>query len=508
MSSAISCLDTRYFNDVKDLINVCDDFAYYRNRIYVELKYFELFTSSTITYNPLIDFTYNDYLDILKSEAILRHDVKAIEYFIKALPEVKETGKSHLIHIGLTSQDVNSLGFMLCFRDTCFIILENLKKLINTFTEQLITPYLEKNGITNGITNDILMLSFTHGQPATPTHFSKEMLIYKTRIEHIYNEMNEFIKTELTVKFGGATGEFNSLSFSLPDTNWKEWADHFIEGFSIEGFSIEGFSIEGFSIEGFSPSSSLAPDTSSLATEKLTPSCTSKSCDNSLRAGFSKSCFSKSCFSKSCFKRTQYTNQCDNYDSIINVLYMIKRMLHILEHLRGNLWLYIHREYFIQKNIKTEIGSSTMPQKINPIDLENAKTAIEMAKRMIDGICDILTETSLQRDISDSSALRNISSVVGYVLISLKKMTSGISRLTPNVNKIKEELQEHPEIILEGIQTYLKIHCNIENSYEIMKEKSRGNKITLLDIYCMIDELEIDEVHKLKLKHLTPENYK
>ena len=471
MSSAISCLDTRYFNDVKDLINVCDDFAYYRNRIYVELKYFELFTSSTITYNPLIDFTYNDYLDILKSEAILRHDVKAIEYFIKALPEVKETGKSHLIHIGLTSQDVNSLGFMLCFRDTCFIILENLKKLINTFIEQLITPYLEKNGITNSITNDILMLSFTHGQPATPTHFSKEMLIYKTRLDHIYNEMNEFIKTELTVKFGGATGEFNSLSFSLPDTNWKEWADYFIEGFS--------------------PSSSLAPET-------LTPSCTSKSCNNSLRAGFS----------KSCFKRTQYTNQCDNYDSIINVLYMIKRMLHILEHLRGNLWLYIHREYFIQKNIKTEIGSSTMPQKINPIDLENAKTAIEMAKRMIDGICDILTETSLQRDISDSSALRNISSVVGYVLISLKKMTSGISRLTPNVNKMKEELQEHPEIILEGIQTYLKIHCNIENSYEIMKEKSRGNKITLLDIYCMIDELEIDEVHKLKLKNLTPESYK
>jgi adenylosuccinate lyase len=459
MSSAISCLDTRYFNDVKDLINVCDDFAYYRNRIYVELKYFELFTSSTITYNPLIDFTYNDYLDILKSEAILRHDVKAIEYFIKALPEVKETGKSHLIHIGLTSQDVNSLGFMLCFRDTCFIILENLKKLINTFTEQLITPYLEKNGITNGITNDILMLSFTHGQPATPTHFSKEMLIYKTRIEHIYNEMNEFIKTELTVKFGGATGEFNSLYFSLPDTNWKEWADYFITLFDINKTTQE---------------------TNQYKTKET----------------------------KFCFKRTQYTNQCDNYDSIINVLYMIKRMLHILEHLRGNLWLYIHREYFIQKNIKTEIGSSTMPQKINPIDLENAKTAIEMAKRMIDGICDILTETSLQRDISDSSALRNISSVVGYVLISLKKMTSGISRLTPNINKMKEELQEHPEIILEGIQTYLKIHCNIENSYEIMKEKSRGNKITLLDIYCMIDELEIDEVHKLKLKNLTPESYK
>ena len=186
---------------------------------------------------------------------------------------------------------------------------------------------------------------------------------------------------------------------------------------------------------------------------------------------------------------------------------MMKRMLHILEHLRGNLWLYIHRDYFIQKNIKTEIGSSTMPQKINPIDLENAKTAIEMAKRMIDGICDILTETSYQRDISDSSALRNVSSIFGYILITLKKITSGISRLTPNIKKIKEELNEHPEVILEGIQTYLKIHCNIENSYEMMKDISRGNTLTLMDIYCMIDKLDIDDIHKIRLKTLTPETY-
>ena len=80
---SISCLDSRYFNDIKQLVNVCDDFAYYRNRIYVELKYFELFTSSIIKYNPLTDFTFDDYLKIQDKEAILRHDVKAIEYFIK-----------------------------------------------------------------------------------------------------------------------------------------------------------------------------------------------------------------------------------------------------------------------------------------------------------------------------------------------------------------------------------------------------------------------------------------
>ena len=459
MSSAISCLDTRYFNDVKDLINIIDDFAYYRNRVYIELKYFKLFTSSIITYNTYTDFTYNDYLKILENEAILRHDVKAIEYFIKEIPEVKDTEKSHLVHIGLTSQDVNSLGFMICFRDSLFIILDNLKKLITIFTEQLITPYLD---------NDILMLSYTHGQPATPTHFSKEMLIYKTRLDNMYNEINEFVSSGLTFKFGGATGEMNAHNFSLPDTNWKEWADHFIYEISLD--------YKNISVE---------------TTEQIIE-------PNVLREGFS----------KSCFKRTQYTNQCDNYDSVINVLYMIKRMLHILEHLRGNIWLYIHRNYLIQKTIKDEIGSSTMPNKINPIDLENAKTSIEMGKRMIDGICDILTETSYQRDISDSSALRNVSSIFGYVLITLKKIKSGVARLSPNIKKIKEELNEHPEVILEGIQTYLKIHCNIENSYEIMKTFSRGKKITLLDIYCMIDNLDIDEIHKIILKKLTPENYK
>ena len=462
MSLTISCLDSRYFNDVKQLINVCDDFAYYRNRIYVELKYFELFTSSIIKYNPMTAFTYEDYLNIQDKEAILRHDVKAIEYFIKELPEIKETNKAHLIHIGLTSQDVNSLGMMMCFRDTGFIVLDLLKNLITDFNTQLIEPYISttnattaSNTASNNTKNDILMLSYTHGQPATPTHFSKEMLIYKDRLDDIFNELEMNIRLGLTVKFGGATGEMNALKFALPDTNWEEWCDHFITLFDLKNDDPK----EDYYVK------------------------------------------------KAYFKRTQHTNQCDNYDSILKVLYIIKRMLHIIEHLRGNLWLYCHREYLIQKTVKSEVGSSTMPHKINPIDLENSKTSIEMAKRMIDGVADILTETSFQRDISDSSALRNVSSIFGYVVLTLKKMSSSILRLKANKNKIKEELQNHPEIILEGIQTYLKIHCKIDNAYEIIKDISRGNKLTLMDIYCMVDNLEIDDIHKTILHNLTPENY-
>jgi len=433
--SAISCLDTRYLKDIKPLLHICDEFAYYRNRIIVEIKYFTKLTNISIKYNPMIDFRQEDFNKIMEKEQILRHDVKAIEYFIKELPEIQQSGKSHLIHLGLTSQDVCSIGFMICFRDTMTIITRQLLEFNTVFHNQLIIPEA----------CDIYMMGITHGQPATPTNFRKEMLIYYSRLHNIYMEIENVFRNELTIKFGGATGEFNAMKFTLPEIDWNQWCNEFIAEFN-------------------------------------TSACV--------------------------FQRSRYTNQCDNYDSISKVLYQIKRMLHILEHLRGNIWLYIHREYLVQLAISTEIGSSTMPNKVNPIDIENAKTAIEMAKRMIDGICDILSETSYQRDVSDSSALRNISSVAGYVMIALKKLSTGVSRLSPNVEKIQQELEHHPEVILEGIQTYLKFHCNMSDAYEQMKTVSRGRKgITMQDIYNVIDKLDILEEHKIKLQQLTPNNY-
>jgi len=89
MQSAISCLDTRYLEDVKTLLHICDEFAYYRNRILVELKYFTKLTNISIKYNPMIDFTQEDFNKIMEKECVLRHDVKAIEYFIKDLPEIQ-----------------------------------------------------------------------------------------------------------------------------------------------------------------------------------------------------------------------------------------------------------------------------------------------------------------------------------------------------------------------------------------------------------------------------------
>lgn len=431
---AISCLDTRYLEDIKSLIGVFDEFAYYRNRIYVEIEYFKAFCNISLDYNPLFDFKESDYKKILEHEAIIRHDVKAIEYFIKSIPEIQATGKSHLIHIGLTSQDICSPAFVMCFDSSINIILAKLSILSNTINNQFI-----KNSASN-----TLMLGLTHGQPATPTHFKKEMQIYQHRLDRIFIELQEIHNLGYTVKFGGATGEWNAMQFAKPLVNWNQWLDEFVINLDA----------------------------------------------------------------KKRYTRSLYTNQCDDYDSIIRVLYILKRILHVLEHFRGNIWLYIHRGYLIQKTITSEIGSSTMPHKVNPIDIENAKTAIEMAKRMIDGICDILTETSYQRDISDSSAIRNLSSVMGYILVAIVKITRGIDRLSPNIETMQLELKQHPEVILEGIQTYLKLNCHMYDAYEQIKLVSHGNsKITLTDIHNIIDNLTISKEHKEILKSLQPENY-
>jgi adenylosuccinate lyase len=290
------------------------------------------------------------------------------------------------------------------------------------------------------------MMGLTHGQPATPTNFKKEMMIYKHRLDRIFLELKEIhIHEGYTVKFGGATGEWNAMQFARPAfSSWSLWLDNFIKSLDKRGR----------------------------------------------------------------YHRSQYTNQCDDYDSIIRILYILKRILHVLEHFRGNIWLYIHRGYLTQQIVSTEVGSSTMPNKVNPIDIENAKTAIEMAKRLTDGICDILTETSYQRDVSDSSAVRNISSLFGYILVAVAKITKGISRLLPNCEVMVKELEQHPEVILEGIQTYLKMNCQMSDAYEKLKDVSRGQqRITLARIHEVISNLDINDEHKEKLKALTPNTF-
>jgi adenylosuccinate lyase len=169
----------------------------------------------------------------------------------------------------------------------------------------------------------------------------------------------------------------------------------------------------------------------------------------------------------------------------------------------------ISDEYFSQVPVKSEVGSSTMPHKINPINFENAKGNIPLASHMLSGIIDVLMNLTYQRDMSDSTVLRSVGSAFGYFMLAFGEICVGIDKLIPNELKIKEDLDKYAIVIMEGIQTYLKkIGC--KTAYELAKEFSRRSdmSITLSDIHhYFIAKLDVSDDIKTHLLKLTPETY-
>ena len=170
------------------------------------------------------------------------------------------------------------------------------------------------------------------------------------------------------------------------------------------------------------------------------------------------------------------------------------------------MWMYISRNYFLQNNVKGEIGSSVMPHKINPINFENSMANIKMANGVLGAFIENLQISRMQRDLSDSSMLRNIGIAVGYALIAIKQSIKGISKLNVNEKLLRDELQNTPEILAEAVQTILRKN-EYENAYETLKSITRGKNISMKEMRDFIETLEINQKDKENLLKLEPENY-
>lgn len=198
------------------------------------------------------------------------------------------------------------------------------------------------------------------------------------------------------------------------------------------------------------------------------------------------------------------TTQILPYDNWLVFFDSVKRANNILINLSQDIWWYISFEYFLQKKKDDEVGSSTMSHKINPITFENAEGNLGMANAIFEFFGKKLSYSRLQRDLSDSTVKRNFGLVFGFTLLGWDSILSGFSRITPNQNKMKEDLDKHWEIFAEGIQTYLRIK-GYSNAFELLKEKTRGKVLEKDKIYKIIDELPIKSEDKkyLKIKDLT-----
>lgn len=206
-------------------------------------------------------------------------------------------------------------------------------------------------------------------------------------------------------------------------------------------------------------------------------------------------------------QRMQFTTQIEHYDNLAAHFDCLKRINTILIDLCRDIWTYISTDYFKQKTKKGEVGSSAMPHKVNPIDFENAEGNLGIANALLEHLSAKLPISRLQRDLTDSTVLRNLGVPIGHMLIAIKSLEKGLDKLVLNEAKLKEDLDNNWAVVAEAIQTILRRE-NYPNPYEALKDLTRGNqKIDKKVIHEFIAGLKISGALKKELKSITPHNY-
>ena len=201
-----------------------------------------------------------------------------------------------------------------------------------------------------------------------------------------------------------------------------------------------------------------------------------------------------------------YTTQIEPHDWMAELFHTIIRINNIFLDLSRDIWMYISIGYFKQVVNESEVGSSTMPHKVNPIDFENAEGNIGLANAILDHLASKLTISRMQRDLSDSTAQRNIGTAFAQSEIAIQSLLKGLSKIEISKESLKQDLMDNWEILAEPIQTILRRE-NIPNAYENLKDLTRGQKLNEEKLHQFIDSLDVTESVKDEMKALTPESY-
>jgi adenylosuccinate lyase len=374
-----------------------------------------------------LKFNLEDAAEIKKIEKTTNHDVKAVECYIKQKFDALGLKKfREFVHFGLTSQDINNTAIPISLKEAMQRVIYPLMEELSDKLESLAAEWA-----------DIPMLAHTHGQPASPTRMGKEIMVF---VERLKEQIKQLRLIPYSAKFGGATGNFNAHHVAYPDTDWPEFADHFVN--EILGLT-----------------------------------------------------------------RSRITTQIDHYDNLAAIFHNLERINTILIDMSRDIWIYISMDYFKQKIVKGEVGSSTMPHKVNPIDFENAEGNLGIANAFYTYMAAKLPVSRLQRDLTDSTVLRNIGVPLAHSVLAFKSLLKGLSKVIINPSAISLDLNNNWAILAEAIQTILRREGYPE-PYEALKELTRTNKkISPEILHGFIDTLDIDTKVKEELKRITPGNY-
>ena len=433
----LSPLDGRYSNKVSEITKLFSEKALIQKRFIIEIEwllfvlnesFYKTIKISKVDLNKINKFKNNfdnTYARKIKSiENKTNHDVKAVEYFIN--DHFKKNNLQKFIpyvHLGLTSEDVNSLAYSLMIReikDETIISINALNKQLKSLASKY---------------KKISFLARTHGQPASPSTLGKEILVFHKRLER---QIDQLKSINPMAKWGGATGNYHTILLANKNKDPVKIATKFISKFKV--------------------------------------------------------------------KHNVITTQIEPHDWIAETCHALIRVNNIVNDLNNDMWMYIANDIFILKTIKNEVGSSTMPHKVNPIDFENSEGNIGLANSMLNFFAEKLPISRLQRDLSDSTTLRNIGVAFGYSVISYKSTLKGLKKITPNKDKINEELDNNWIVLSEAVQTVMRLE-NIENAYEKLKDLTRGKNLKKEQYLEFVENLDISQKKKDYLKSLNPKNY-
>ena len=429
----LSPLDGRYQNKTKQTREIFSEHALIKERVRVEiqwLNYFltyfkpELLSEKVKKKINALDKVISDTLieRVKEIEHTTNHDVKAVELAVAEQFEQSEEIQS-LVHIFLTSEDVNSLSYALMLKNANLVLIQWIEQIISALED-----LAEKN-------KEVAMLARTHGQPASPTTLGKELNVFATRLK---KEKRSLSEKKFYAKWGGATANYNPHLLAYPEEDWVNHSKDFLSNLGVE--------------------------------------------------------------------LTKVATQIEPHDYMADLFQNIQRINNILLDLTQDIWSYIAFDYFSLKMKKNEVGSSTMPHKINPIDFENAEGNLGLSNAILNHLTHKLTVSRLQRDLSDSTVLRNIGTGYGYLEIAVSSTLLGLSKLEANTSKISTDLDDRYELLAEALQSFLRLEGK-KDGYNQVKKLSRGMKMDK-DMYLKaVEDLIENEDYKEILKGLTPKEY-
>ena len=388
---AISPIDGRYTSSTSVLSTFFSEFALIKYRVLVEVRWLQFMATHAklpelaglsadagkVLDEIVSSFSVADAARVKAIERTTRHDVKAVEYFLKekVSPHPELARKAEFLHFACTSEDISNLAYALMLKDARKeVVIPKMQAVVDAVV-----------ALAEG-TADVPMLARTHGQPASPTTMGKEMANFAVRLAR---QQKAVASTSLYGKFAGAVGNFNAHISAYPAHDWQALSKQFVEG------------------------------TLGL-------------------------------------KYAAYSTQIESHDFIAEMFDAVSRFNTVLLDMDRDMWGYVSLGYWKLAAVKGEIGSSTMPHKVNPIDFENSEGNVGLANAVFHHLAAKLPVSRWQRDLSDSTVMRNIGVGLGYSMVAYNSTLLGLKKIALNKDAMERDLDSNWEVLAEPVQTVLR----------------------------------------------------